>query len=213
MNRALIITGTDTDVGKSVVAAGLAGSIAGARYWKPIQAGVDPVTDRMRVGELSGLMPARLLPEAYCLQTPASPHLAAKLDGVVIDSDHLALPRGDGPLIIEGAGGVLVPINEHQTMADLFVAWAAPVILVARTALGTINHSLLSIEALRARSIQVAGIIFVGDAHAENERIIPVMSGVRSFGRLPLLDRLNAEQLRAAIDAHLDIAAIKSLLV
>jgi dethiobiotin synthetase len=211
MSRALIITGTDTDVGKTVVAAGLAGSVKAAHYWKPIQAGTDPATDRAKAAELSGLPSERLFPERYCLQTPASPHYAARIDGVVIDPAQLTLPACDGPLIVEGAGGVLVPINEQQTMADIFAAWGAPVILVARTALGTINHSLLSIEALRARGIAVAGIIFVGDAHAENERIIPVMSGVRSFGRLPMLEVLNADNLRAAMEDHIDLPAIGKL--
>lgn len=208
---ALIVTGTDTDVGKTVAAAGIAACLAGARYWKPVQAGTDGGTDRERVASLSGLPQERLLPEAYCLSTPASPHLAARIDGVEMDPARLALPAVDGPLVVEGAGGVLVPVTENLLMADLFARWRAPVVLVARTGLGTINHSLLSIEALRARGIPVGGILFSGDAHAENERIVPTLGRVRSLGRIPRLDPLNTSSLRAAMTAHVDIAALREL--
>ena len=192
-----IVTGTDTDIGKTVFAAGLAGAL-GAHYWKPVQAGVDPQGDKETVAQLSGLPAARILPEAYRLTTPASPHLAARIDGVTIGLDQLALPQVDGPLVIEGAGGVLVPVSETLLMADLFAHWRLPVILCARTGLGTINHSLLSIEALRSRGVPIAGIAFIGDPHEENERIIPQLGKVRSLGRLPLLDPLDADTLRQA---------------
>lgn len=198
----LIVTGTDTDIGKTVFAAGLAGAL-GAHYWKPIQAGVDPQGDRETVAALSGLPARHILPEAYRLTTPASPHLAARIDGVTIDLDALALPQVDGPLVIEGAGGVLVPISPTLLMADLFAHWGQPVILCARTGLGTINHSLLSLEALRSRGVAVTGIAFIGDAHAENERIIPQIGGVRSLGRLPRLDPLDPATLSAAFAAHI----------
>ena len=196
MNR-FIVTGTDTDIGKTVFAAGLAGAL-GAHYWKPVQAGVDPQGDKETVAQLSGLPAARVLPEAYRLTTPASPHLAARIDGVTIGLDQLALPQVDGPLVIEGAGGVLVPVSETLLMADLFAHWQLPVILCTRTGLGTINHSLLSIEALRSRGVPIAGLAFIGDPHEENERIIPQLGQVRSLGRLPLLDPLDADTLRQA---------------
>ncbi|QGP79344.1 dethiobiotin synthase [Sphingobium sp. CAP-1] len=198
----LVVTGTDTGIGKTVFAAGLAGAL-GAHYWKPIQAGVDPEGDKETVAALSGLPASRILPEAYRLTTPASPHLAARIDGVAIDLDRLALPQVDGPLVVEGAGGVLVPISETLLMADLFAHWGQPVILCARTGLGTINHSLLSIEALKARGVAIAGIAFIGDAHDENERIIPQIAGVPSLGRLPYLDRLDPPVLAAAFAAHI----------
>jgi dethiobiotin synthetase len=200
----LVVTGTDTGIGKTVFAAGLAGAL-GAHYWKPIQAGVDPAGDKETVAALSGLSPGRILPEAYRLATPASPHLAARIDGVDIHLDRLALPRVDGPLVVEGAGGLLVPISETLTMADLFAHWGQPVILCARTALGTINHSLLSIEALRSRGIPIAGIAFIGDPHAENERIIPQIAGVPALGRLPLLDPLDPASLAAAFARHINL--------
>ncbi|MDR7155144.1 dethiobiotin synthetase [Sphingobium xenophagum] len=201
----LVVTGTDTGIGKTVFAAGLAAAL-GAHYWKPIQAGVEPDGDKEEVARLSGLPAAQILPEAYRLATPASPHLAARIDGVTIALDRLALPQVDGPLVVEGAGGVLVPISETLSMADLFAHWGQPVILCARTALGTINHSLLSIEALRSRGVPIAGIAFIGEAHAENERIIPLLAGVRSLGRLPLLDPLSPATLAQAFAAHIRLS-------
>jgi dethiobiotin synthetase len=200
-----IVTGTDTDIGKTVLAAGLAGAL-GAYYWKPVQAGVDPQGDKERVAALSGLPASRILPEAYRLTTPASPHLAARIDGVQIELGRLALPQVDGPLVVEGAGGLMVPVSETLLMIDLFAHWGVPVILCARTGLGTINHSLLSIEALRARGMEIAGIAFIGDAHDENERIIPALGKVRNLGRLPLIDPLNADTLKDAFAASIRIA-------
>ena len=200
-----VVTGTDTGIGKTVFAAGLAAAL-GAHYWKPIQAGVEPDGDKEEVARLSGLPSSHILPEAYRLNTPASPHLAARIDGVEISLDRLALPQVDGPLVIEGAGGVLVPVNEQLLMADLFAHWGQPVILCARTALGTINHSLLSIEALRARNVPIAGIAFIGEPHEENERIIPQLGNVRSLGRLPLLDPLNPATLAAAFASHIRLS-------
>ena len=200
-----VVTGTDTGIGKTVFAAGLAGAL-GAHYWKPIQAGVDPDGDKEVVARLSGLPADRILPEAYRLTMPASPHLAARIDGVEIVLDRLALPQVDGPLVVEGAGGVLVPISETLSMADLFAHWGQPVILCARTALGTINHSLLSIEALRARGVAIAGIAFIGEAHDENERIIPQLSDVPCLGRLPMLDPIDPVSLREAFAAHIGLS-------
>jgi dethiobiotin synthetase len=208
---AIVVTGTDTDIGKTVFAAGLAGALD-ASYWKPVQAGTAPEGDSETAARLSGLSPDRILPEAYRLTTPASPHLAARIDGVEIALDRLGLPQVDGPLVAEGAGGLLVPISETLTMADLFAHWRVPAILCARTGLGTINHSLLSIEALKARGIPIAGIAFIGEPHGENERIVPAMGGVRSLGRLPRLDPLDTACLRAAMHAHIDLAAIRAAL-
>lgn len=196
-----VVTGTDTGIGKTVVAAGLAQAL-GARYWKPVQAGLDEGTDCDTVAALSG---QEVLPEAYRLVTPCSPHQAAAIDGVTIDPARLALPEGEGPLVVEGAGGVLVPLSEDLLYADLFARWGLPVVLVARTALGTINHSLLSLEALRSRGVPIAGIAFVGDENAETERVICSIGKVRRLGRLPWLDPLNPETLRAAFAAGFDL--------
>ncbi|MFC0205246.1 dethiobiotin synthase [Novosphingobium soli] len=199
--RPIIVTGTDTGIGKTVFAAALAGALD-AHYWKPVQAGIeDEGTDAERVAALAGLPRGRVLEEAYRLATPCSPHLAAEIDGVAIDPARLALPRVGGPLVVEGAGGVLVPISRTETYADQFARWGAPVVLVARTALGTINHSLLSIEALRARGVAILGLAFVGEAVEDSETTICAMAGVRRLGRLPHLDPLDPATLRAAFAA------------
>lgn len=199
--RTLVVTGTDTDVGKTVFAAGLAAA-TGATYWKPIQAGLEDGGDSVRVAALGV---ESVFPEAYRLNKPCSPHRAASLDGVHIDAERLALPPLDGPLVVEGAGGVLVPIHDDLLYADLFARWGAPVVLVARTALGTINHSLLSIEALRARGVPILGIAFVGPSVPDSEETIARVGRVRRLGRLPWLDPLDAGTLAAAFAQAFDI--------
>ena len=202
--RTIIVTGTDTDIGKTVFAAALAGALD-ASYWKPVQAGMEGGGDALTVATLSGLPPARILPEAYRLQTPCSPHRAAEIDGVEIEIDRLTLPAIDGPLIVEGAGGVLVPATRDLLFADLFARWSQPAVLVARTGLGTISHSLLSIEALRSRGVPILGIAFVGEAVEDSEATIAQIGGVRRLGRLPRLAALNAETLRAAFLENFDV--------
>jgi len=199
MTSGYVVTGTDTAVGKTVIAAGLAGQL-GARYWKPIQAGLDDETDTDAVQRLTEGR-ARVLPESWRLTTPCSPHEAARLDGLRIDPAELPLPNGDGPLIVEGAGGVLVPVNDDRLYADLFAAWGLPVIIVARTALGTINHSLLSLEALRSRGLEVAGAIFSGEQNAASEETIVRFGRCRHLGRLPWLDPLTPARLADAVAA------------
>ena len=196
MSRTFIVTGTDTDIGKTVFAAGLTRAL-GATYWKPVQAGLDDGSDRERVLALAGPR-ARILPEAYRLSTPCSPHRAAELDGVTIDRAALALPEVEGPLVVEGAGGALVPVTRTLLYADLFAAWRAPVVIVARTGLGTINHSLLTIEALRSRGISIHGMAFVGAAEEDSENTICAIGGVRRLGRLPMLESLDADSLALA---------------
>jgi len=202
----IVVTGTDTGVGKTVFAAALSGAL-GARYWKPVQAGPDEHggSDAMGAARLAGLAPERVHPEAYRLATPCSPHRAAELDGVEIDPARLTLPQGEGPLVIEGAGGVLVPLTRSLTYADQFAAWGAPVVLVARTMLGTINHSLLSLEALRSRGVLVLGVAFVGDANPDSEATIAAMGRVRRLGRLPLLDPLEPAGLARAFAANFKV--------
>jgi dethiobiotin synthetase len=188
----IVVTGTDTGIGKTVFAAGLC-NLFGARYWKPVQAGLDGETDSETVARLAA---APILPEAYRLNLPASPHLAAEREGLVIDVETLTPPPMQEPLVIEGAGGALVPLTRTVTYADVFARWRFPVVLCARTALGTINHTLLSLEALRRREISVLGVAFIGDARPETEEIIGEMGAVRILGRLPMLERLDALVLR-----------------
>jgi dethiobiotin synthetase len=203
----IIVTGTDTDIGKTVFAAGLTAAL-GARYWKPVQAGLADGSDAASVVTL-GVPADRVLPEAYRLTTPCSPHLAAEIDGVTIEPDRLALPEFDGALVVEGAGGVMVPVTRELIFADLFARWGKPVVLVARTGLGAINHSLLSIEALRNRGVPILGIAFVGDAIEDSEATIAALGKVRRLGRLPRLDPLNAATLAEAFAAAFDLEAFR----
>jgi dethiobiotin synthetase len=195
-----VVTGTDTGIGKTVFAAALAGAM-GAPYWKPIQSGLEDETDSEAVARLAGVP---VHPEAYRLVTPASPHRAAEIDGVTIAADALTPPDGD--VVIEGAGGVLVPVTRDSLYADLFARWGIPVIVCARTMLGTINHSLLTIEALRARGVPIHGIAFLGDAQPDSEATVASIGGVRRLGRLPTIDPLTPDALAAAFAAHFDVA-------
>lgn len=204
MNTRIVVTGTDTGIGKTVFSAALAGALDGF-YWKPIQAGLDEETDSQTVLRLSGLAADRVLPEAYRLRTPASPHLAAELDGVTIEHQALQIPEKDRPLVVEGAGGLLVPLTRNVTYLDLMARWRVPVVLCARTTLGTINHSLLSIEALRARGAAMLGVAFIGEENVESERIITEMGKVRRLGRLPHVAPLTRDRLRDAFAGGFDI--------
>ncbi len=215
-SRVLVVAGTDTGVGKTVFSAALTGVLNG-HYWKPIQSGLDGETDSDTVRRLSGLPPDRILPEAYRLLMPASPHIAARLDGVEIDVEGLSPPSpslplpheeaGETSLVIEGAGGLMVPLTSRMLQIDLYARWQHPVILVARTALGTINHSLLSIEALRRRDIPILGIAFTGESEPEVEMTVVETGQIRRLGRLPHLDHLEAASLRAAFAACFDMTA------
>ena len=195
-----VVTGTDTGIGKTVFSAALVQAL-GAGYWKPIQAGLEEETDSAVVARLTG---AAIFPEAHRLTLPASPHLAAERDGIEIDPDALVPPAG--PLVIEGAGGALVPVTRTALFADVFARWQIPVIVCARTGLGTINHSLLTIEALRSRGVPIHGISFIGDAVPDSEAIIPALSGVRRLGRLPRIDPLTPGTLAAAFAQQFDLA-------
>jgi dethiobiotin synthetase len=184
-----VVTGTDTNIGKTVFAAGLC-RFLGARYWKPVQSGLDDATDSETVAELAGV---EIVPERYRLKLPASPHQAAAEEGITIDPDALAPP--DGPLVIEGAGGLMVPLTREISFLDVFARWRIPLILCARTRLGTINHTLLSVAAIRARDIPLAGVAFIGDANEESEGIICEMGKVKRLGRLPVIEPLTAGRL------------------
>ena len=207
MRSAIVVTGTDTDVGKTIFAAALVGALGGY-YWKPVQAGLDGETDSELVQRLSGLPAGRILPEVYRLTTAASPHLAAERDRVVLDIEGLAgAPLSqERSVVIEGAGGLLVPLTRSYLQIELFARWRAPVVLVAATRLGTINHTLLSVEALRRRGIPLLGVAFVGDENADSERTIGEIGGVRRLGRLPIVDPLDSETLRSAFAANFDVA-------
>lgn len=205
MSNTVVVTGTDTSIGKTVFAAGLAALLDGV-YWKPVQSGIEEETDSEIVARLARLAPDRVLPEAWRLKQPLSPHRAAELDSVEIDAEALALPSTEGPLVVEGAGGLMVPVNRRTLYIDVFARWATPVVLCARTGLGTINHTLLSIEALRSRAIPLLGVAFIGDEMADTQRTIAEMGKVRVLGRLPHLDPLTPETLAEAMRANFKTA-------
>ena len=204
MSNTCIITGTDTSVGKTVFSAMLMLALE-ASYWKPVQSGVQGGVDTKEVQRLTGLPEERFFPESYVLSEPLSPHRAAEIDGVEIDIDALEIPECDGPLLIEGAGGLNVPLTRSTLLIDVFALWKLPVILCARTGLGTINHTLLSIEALKKRDIKLHGIAFIGDENEDNMRTIAEFSGAKVLGRMPWLDVPNAKTLSAAFDKNFDI--------
>lgn len=183
--RGIFICGTDTNVGKTITAAtlmhNLADQIPDLRYWKPVQTGLDD-NDRHRTITLSQLPEDRFLPELYHFQEPLSPHRAAELDNIKINSDALVqqtkIYLNKFNLIVEGAGGLLVPLTRHFTWLDLLIQCQLEVLLVARSGLGTINHSLLSIEVLRHANLQIAGIVFCGPHNSDNQRTICEMGNI-----------------------------------
>ncbi len=208
MGQGFVITGTDTDVGKTVFAAALVQALQ-ADYWKPVQAGLDALTDSETVAALCGSSIGKLHPEACRLRLPASPHFAAEQEGVTIAAEELEPPETDNILIVEGAGGLLVPLNRDYLTADLFERWQLPLIIVARTGLGTINHSLLTIAAARERGLPIHGIAFVGEAVPSSEDAIVQMGEVKRLGRLPRLDPLDSSSLAAAFADNFDVSDFK----
>ncbi|MGD8281776.1 MAG: dethiobiotin synthase [Gemmatimonadota bacterium] len=201
MKGPLFVTGTDTDVGKTVVSATLTLGLD-AYYWKPIQAGLTPSTDTADVRKWTGLPAERFLPETYRLREPMSPHAAAEIEGIEIDVDRILateLPT-DRPVVVEGAGGLMVPMNRDTLMVDLISELGLPVVLVARTSLGTLNHTLLSVSELRRRSIPLLGVVLNGEEHESNRKAIEAYGEVRVLGRVPPLEALGPESLRRAFD-------------
>ena len=185
MPQSYFVTGIHTDAGKTVASAYLQLALD-ADYWKPIQAGDLDFGDTDRVRSYTGLPAERYHPVRHALRTPASPHYAAQLDGVTISLDDFELPNTNGrPLLVEGAGGLLVPLNDRETVADLMVKLGLPVILVSRHYLGSINHTLLSIELIRQRGLELAGLVYSGGDSPETVRIVGEQTGVWPVVELP----------------------------
>ena len=210
MPRGLFVTGTDTGVGKTVVAASLLCRYRGVallRYWKPIQTGVERDDDTREVVSLAQAGPDEIRADGVRLPLPLSPHASARLSGTTIAiGPLLESVGGDANVrwIVEGAGGVLVPINARETMADLMVGLGLPAVVTARTALGTINHTLLTLEALRRRSIPVAGVVLVGTPDRVAREAIEQFGGAPVLGNMPPFDPLTCEALAAWAPAGLD---------
>jgi len=191
----LVVCGTDTDVGKTVVSALLVEGL-GARYWKPVQSGFEGGGDRDRVQALLDLPAGRIVPEAYRLAAPVSPHWAAEQEGIRIDPARLELPGGSDALVVETAGGVLVPLRRDWLQIDQLQRWGLPLVLVARSGLGTLNHTLLTLEALRRRELKVLGLILNGPPHPDNPHTLAQLAGVPVLAELPPLAPLEREALR-----------------
>jgi dethiobiotin synthetase len=194
--RGLFLTGTDTDIGKTVVAAWLMSGL-GMDYWKPVQSGLEGETDTEAVRRLTGLPDERFHSSAFETRTPASPHLSARLDGVEIRMNSFLLPDSPRPVLVEGAGGLLVPLNDDALMIDLIVQLGLPVVLVARSGLGTINHTLLSVEALRSRNLPLVGVVMNGLPNEPNREAVETYGRVPVIGQLPHMDDLSADSLAA----------------
>lgn len=180
--RKLFVTGIGTDVGKTIASAILVEALQ-ADYWKPIQAGDLNHSDSSKIKSQISNSKSQVFPNSYKLNTPASPHYAAQLDGITIDINQIKEPKTANHLVIEGAGGLLVPLNDTDCIIDL-IQKDYEVILVSRHYLGSINHTLLSLEALKSRNIPCAGIIFSGDENPATESIILSKSGVKCIGRI-----------------------------
>ncbi len=187
--KQFIITGIGTDVGKTVVSA-IVSEALHATYWKPVQAGDLDNSDSIKISNLTKNV--QVLPEAFRLSKPMSPHAAAEKDGIEILPEQLNLPSVPGNFIVEGAGGLMVPINSKGFLyADAFVMWKLPVIVVSRHYLGSINHTLMTIEILKQRGIEIEGIIFVGDENPTTESVILKNTGLRPIARIPLAKEVN----------------------
>jgi len=193
-SKRIIICGTDTDVGKTIVSSFFVQGLKGI-YWKPIQSGTEEGTDTQTVCKLLDLEPNRHLSERYKFKAPVSPHWAAEKESRFIEPNNLHLPDLDELIIIETAGGLMVPLNRNWLQIDQLKAWGAPIILVARTGLGTLNHTLLSLEALRSRNIDVLGIVLNGPPHNDNPKTLEQFGDTKILARLPIFEEISAKVL------------------
>ncbi len=192
----LFVTGTDTEIGKTMVSAILMAGLRG-KYWKPIQCGLMGITDTEWVREKTGLAAEHFCPETYTLKLPISPHASAAHDGVRIELEAFTAPEtGESEsLIIEGSGGVMVPLNERDFMTDLIKRLDVPVLLVSSSALGTINHTLLSLERLRREGLHVTGVVMNGPRNPVNRKAIEDYGEVKVLAEIEFLPVIDPETL------------------
>ena len=210
MSNSYFITGIGTDVGKTVVSSILC-ELLHATYWKPIQSGDLQNSDSKKIQQwLNNTV--EIIPEAYLFSEALSPHVASKIDGVSINPAMLNLPKTAGNLIVEGAGGWLVPINESGiTFADLAEQWNIPIILVSRHYLGSINHTLLTIESIRSRNVNIHGIIYVGEPLPDTCEIIEKITGVKTLFSVPLFDKVDTDTIKLFVKELVSNGILKSL--
>lgn len=197
MNDIYFVTGIGTGIGKTITSAVLTEKLR-ADYWKPIQSGDLDISDSLLVKNLISNSRSVIHPEAYRLGQPLSPHLSAKLDGIQIRVDNIKLPTTDNALVIEGAGGLMVPLNDSDLIIDLIQSLKAKIIVVSQNYLGSINHTLLTLEVLKSKNLKVAGLIFNGNPNTESEEYISKYSGVRVFGRIPNLSVVDKISIQKA---------------
>jgi len=197
MSKTYFITGIGTGIGKTIVSSIVTEKLQ-ADYWKPIQSGDLDQSDSMKVESLISNSKTVIHQEAFRLTQPLSPHLSAKLDNTDLSIDKLFTPSTDNTLIIEGAGGLMVPLNDRELLIDYIIALQVEVILVSQNYLGSINHTLLSLELLKARNVTVKGIIYNGGSNIETERYINQYSRVEILGNIPVLDVITKETIQQA---------------
>ncbi len=193
-SKRIIICGTDTDVGKTIVSSFFVQGLKGI-YWKPIQSGTEEGTDTETVCKLLNLGPERHLSERYKFKAPVSPHWAAEKESSFIEPSNLNIPDSDNLIIIETAGGLMVPLNRNWLQIDQLKVWGVPIILVARTGLGTLNHTLLSLEALKNRNLNVLGIVLNGPPHNDNPKTLEQFGDTKILASLPIFDEVSAKIL------------------
>ncbi len=197
---AFFVTGTDTEIGKTFISAMLMVGLQG-HYWKPIRTGAPPFekyTDTQWIQIKTGLPNERFFPETYIFKHPLSPHLAARLEGGIIDIEKIRIPTDKKwqHLIVEGAGGLLVPINDSLLIIDLIEHLDLPALIVARSNLGTINHTLLTVDKLKERKISVLGVIMNGPKNSENKKAIEKYGKVKVIAEIEPIEMINADNLQ-----------------
>ncbi|KGG02595.1 Dethiobiotin synthetase [Prochlorococcus marinus str. MIT 9321] len=189
-----IICGTDTDIGKTLISSFFVRGL-NSFYWKPIQSGIESQTDSQTVKKLTQAGKEKIIKEAYVFTKPLSPHWASEIDQKTINFDKLKLPKVQGSLIVETAGGLMVPITRNFLQIDQIKQWNLPIILVCKSSLGTLNHTLLSIEALNRRNIEILGLIVNGEKHLDNPKTLVDFSGIPLIAEFPYIKKMDSNNL------------------
>jgi len=189
-----IICGTDTDIGKTLISSFFVKGL-NSFYWKPIQSGIESQTDSQTVETLAQLSKEKIIKEAYVFTKPLSPHWAAEIDQKTINFEKLRLPNVQGSLIVETAGGLMVPITRNFLQIDQIKQWNLPVILICKSSLGTLNHTLLSIEALKQRNIEILGLVINGEKHLDNPKTLVDFSGIPLITEFPYIKKMDSNNL------------------
>ena len=189
-----VICGTDTDIGKTLISSFFVRGL-NSFYWKPIQSGTESETDSKAVARLAKVAKSKIIKEAYTFREPVSPHWAAEIDQKVINFHQLNLPNVDGSLIVETAGGLMVPITRNHLQIDQIKKWDIPVILVCKSGLGTLNHTLLSIEALNKRDIKILGLVINGKKHLDNPKTLTEFSSLPIIAEFPYIEKPDSKKL------------------